>query len=278
MNQHLIVIDDTGSPGNFNETRFLKEDRKTFVGVFIHSQMKTGVENTLNEIISILNKEFGVSEIHLTDIVNRKNEYCQILNENRLAIIMCLSKWFSNIQLPYFAQTANDKTFIENNIPLNGKLANFDLNKSEDQALLLLITRIKLFMDEHFPNEKVEIVMDEGRRKNNQLEKLHGLEGFIKDGVIKYSSSKEFALLQIADFFAYSVNRTQMTITKENKTEFDTKIYEYLIPVLANQYSDGTSFIEANFDSFTKDDYDYHQLTQRQIDGNLDSWKNSQNK
>ena len=278
MNHHLIVIDDTGSPGNFNETRFLKEDRKTFVGVFMHSQMNTSIENTLKEIVSSLNKEFGITEIHLTDIVNKKNEYSQVSEENRLAIIMCLSKWLSNIQLPYFVQTANDKTFIENDIPLKGKLANFNLDKGEDQALLLLITRIKIFIDKYFPNEKVKFVMDEGRMKNNQFEKINGLEEFIQDAVIKYSSSKEFALLQIADFFAYSMNRTQMTITKENKTEFDTKIYEYLIPVLANQYSEGTSFIKKDFDSFTKDDYDYYQLTQRQIDGNLKSWRNSQNK
>ena len=278
MNQHLIVIDDTGSPGNFNETRFLKENRKTLVGVFIHSKNRELHQKTIKEIVSALNLQFGITELHLTDLINKKNEYSQISDEDRLAIIMCLSKWFSNIQLPYFVQTANDNTFIENNIQLKEKFGNFDLNKGEDQALLLLISRIKIFMDNHFPNEKVEIVMDEGRKKNNQIEKLQSLDEFIKDGVIKYSSSKEFELLQIADFFAYSINRTQMTITKENKTEFDTKIYEYLIPVLARQYRDGTSFTEADFDTFTKDDFDYHQLTQRQIDGNLDSWRNSQNK
>ena len=278
MNQHLIVIDDTGSPGNFNETRFLKEDRKTLVGVFIHSKNRNLHLKTIKEILSALNVQFGITELHLTDLINKKNEYSKISNEDRLAIIMLLSKWFSNIQLPYFVQTANDNTFVENNIQLKGKLGNFDLNKCEDQALLLLISRIKIFMDNHFPNEKVEIVMDEGRKKNNQVEQLQNLGDFIKDGIIKYSSSKEFELLQIADFFAYSINRTQMTIIKENKTEFDIKIYEYLIPVLARQYSDGTSFTEANFDTFTKDDYDYYQLTQRQIDGNLESWRKSQNK
>ena len=275
MSNHLIVIDDTGSPGIFNESRFLKENRNTLVGVFIHAKLRSNIEITLKEIILSLNDEFGIKEIHLNDIVNKKNEYSQVSEENRLAIIMALSKWFSKIQLPYIVQTANEKTFEENNINLKGKIANFNLDKGEDQSLLLLLSRIKIFMEKHFPTERVQIIMDEGRKKKNQIEKINGLEGFIQDGIIKYSSSKEFILLQIADFFAYSINRTQITITKDYKTEFDSKIYEFLISVLAKQYSDGTSFLDNDFDSFTKDDYDYHQLMQRQIDGNIESWQDS---
>jgi hypothetical protein len=274
--KHIFVIDDTGSPGNSDETRFLKENRKTLVGVFIHSKNREHLEQTIKEVVLTLNKRFGITELHLTDLANKKNEYSQISNEDRLEIMKLLSKWFSNIQLPYFVQTCTDKTFVENGIPLKGKLANFNFNKGEDQALFLLITSIKKFMDEHFPNEKVEIVMDEGRKKNNQIEQFKGFSEFIHDGNIKYFSSKGFVLLQIADFFAYSINRTQMSIIKEKKTEFDIKLYEYLIAVLEIQFSVGNSFIEADFESFTKDDYDYHQHTQKQIDGNLESWKNSQ--
>jgi len=276
--KHIIVIDDTGSPGNFNETRFLKENRKTLVAVFIHSKNRKHFELTIKNIVSILNIQFGVTELHLKDLVNRTNEFAKISDEDALSIIMLLSQWFSSIQIPYFVQTCKDTTFFENNIPLKGKLDIFNFDKGEDQALFILIAKIKLFMAENFPDEEVEIVMDEGRKKNNQVEKTKFLDGFGMDNSIKYFSSKEFALLQVADFFAYSINRIQLTIIKENKTEFDKKIYKYVSTALTNQYSIGTYTIETELENFTKDDYDYLQYTQRQIDGNLDYWLKSQKK
>lgn len=276
--KHIIVIDDTGSPGNFTESRFIKENRKSLVGVFIHSEKRERLELTINKIVSTLNSKFGITEIHLKDLVNRINECSHIPDEEALAIIMLLSKWFSSIQLPFIVQTCNDQTFIENGIPLKGKLDKFDIDKGTDQALLGLIIRIKHFMDEYFPNEEVEIVMDEGRKKHNQVEKFKELEGLAIESSIKYFSSKEFVLLQIADFFTYSLNRTQMTIVKENRTETDKILFEYLNTVLIKQFSIGTSTIKGNLENFTKDDFDYHQLMQRQIDGNLDSWLNNQRK
>ena len=153
--KHIIVIDDTGSPGDFRETRFLKENRKSLIGVFIHSNIRELLELRINKFISTLNSNFGITEIHLTDLVNRKNEYSLISREDSLTIIMLLSKLFSNNQLPFIVQTCNDQTFKENGIPLKGKSDNFDFEKGEDQALFLLITHIREFMSEHYPNEEV---------------------------------------------------------------------------------------------------------------------------
>jgi hypothetical protein len=263
--KHIIVIDDTGSPGNFNESKFLKENRKTLVGVFIHSSARVYLELKINKIILPLNTEFGITEIHLTDLVNRKNEYSDVPQEYLLTIIKYLSEFFLSIQLPYIVQTCNVETFIENNIALKEKLENFDFKKGEDQALFLLICRIKQFMDKHFPNEEVEIVMDEGRKRNRQVEEFKILKGIAIDSSIKYFSSKEFLLLQIADFFAYSLNRTQMTLIKENKSESDKILFEYLNTLLTKQFSIGTTLIEGNIENFSKDIYDDIQVMQRNM-------------
>lgn len=273
--KHLIVIDDTGSPGNKNGTRFIKENRKSLVGVFIHSKNREHLEMTMKEIISQLNAEFGISEIHLTDLINRKNEYVDLPENMPLVITKILSEWFSKIDLPFIVQTCTNNTFKENDIDFKGRFENFNFDKAEDQTLFLLLYQIRKFMTEFFPNDEVEIVMDEGRRKPDNIEKFRILEGCAVDSGIKYASSKEFVLLQIADFFAYSLNRTQMAITKDNKTESEELLYKYLTEVLTKQYSIGIATIEANLKCFTKDDYDYYQLMQRQLDGNLKSWKDS---
>jgi hypothetical protein len=272
--KHLIVIDDTGSPGNFNETRFIKESRKTFVGVFIHSQNRELLEMTMRKVISPLNDEFGISEIHLTDLINRQNECSDLPEDIPLVITKILSDWFSKINLPFIVQTCTNKTFIENGFHLIAKEKHGQLNpnNAKDQALFLMLFQIRNFMSEFYPKDEIEIVIDEDENhKPNTVEKFKMLEGCAINSGIRYASSKEFVLLQIADFFAYALNRTQMAITKDNKTESENLLYEYFRNVLSCQYGAGIAFDEGDLNNYTKDDYDYYQLMQRQIDGNLES-------
>lgn len=276
--RHLIVIDDTSPSGNPNETRFIKKNQETLVAVFIHSQNRSLQERTLENINTTLKSEFGITEIHLKDLVNRENECSHLSSENVLAIIKILSDWLSKIQLPFIVQTCTDTTFIENGITLKGKYENFNFNKAKDQALFLILLKIKKFKEVFFPNDEIEIVMDEGRRKPNKVEKFNLLTDCATENIISYQSSKDFVLLQIADFFAYALNRTQMTIAKDTKTETDILLSEYFTNVLNSQYGVGVLTIEGNINEFTKDDYDYNQLVQRHIDGNLESWKRNQKK
>lgn len=280
MKKHLIVIDDTSSPGNFNETRFLKEDRKTLVAVFINGEMREIIENVLSEILSILNAEFGITELHFTDLVNKKNEYKNLDNEDVFGILEKICILFSEIYLPFFVQTVHQNTLKENGIYINGKVIfdKLDLNKNEDNCLLLLLNKLKIFLNKEFQGETIEFVMDEGRKKNGQGETFQILENLAENCQISFRSSNDFLLLQVADFFAYSVNRMQTTIVKEKRTEFDKTIITHISKALEVQYSEGTTMTEVDLDDFSKDDYDYLQRSKREIDGNLDHWQNAQKK
>lgn len=280
MKKHLIVIDDTSSPGNFNETRFLKEDRKTLVAVFINGEIREIIENILSEILSILNTEFGITELHFTDLVNKKNEYENLDNEDVIGILEEICILFSEIDLPFFVQTVHQNTLKENGIYINGKVIadKLDLNKNEDSCLLLLLNKLKIFLNKEFEGETIEFVMDEGRKKNGQVETFQILENLAENCQISFRSSNNFLLLQVADFFAYSVNRMQTTMVKEQRTEFDKTIITHISKALEVQYSEGTTITEVDLDDFSKDDYDYLQRSKREIDGNLDHWQNAQKK
>ena len=127
--KHIIVIDDSGSPGSLNESRFLKSNRKTLVGVFIRSDHRKFHEQQIKAVISDLRNRFGITELHFTDIVNGVNEWSSIPIDYRLSIVSASSNWFSIFPLPYIVQTCNEKTFEENGIFLKGKLGNFDFSK-----------------------------------------------------------------------------------------------------------------------------------------------------
>ena len=117
-----------------------------------------------------------------------------------------------------------------------------------------------------------QLWMKEGKRVD-KLKVLIFQKVFAFDSNIKYCSSREFELLQVADFFAYSLNKTQMTLIKDKKTDFDTNLFGYLNNGLFSQKSFGTSIMEADVNNYSPDVYDYHQLSQRQIDDRLESWQ-----
>lgn len=277
--KHLIVIDDTSSPGNFNETKFLKENRKTLVGVFIHSDLRESLEKCIIKFILILNREFGINEIHMTDLVNKKNEYSKLTNKEVVKIIEQISSLISQLELPYFVQTIHNNTLKENGIEVKGRVVidKLDLNKNEDSCLILLIIKIKEYLNKNYPNTNIEIVMDEGRKKANTTEQFKILKNVTDDNLIEYKSSKDYPLLQIADYFAYSINRMQTTLIKENRTEFDKFVLENISFALSDQMAIGVTKKEIDIDNYTKVDYDNDQLMKRENDGNLELWEKAQN-
>ncbi|WP_367752423.1 DUF3800 domain-containing protein [Flavobacterium sp. WC2430] len=278
--KHLIVIDDTSSPGNFNESKFLKENRKTLVGVFIHSDLREDLENCIKGIILILNSAFGINEIHMTDLVNKKNEYSNLTNEEVIEIIEQISDLISRLELPYFVQTIHNDTLEENGIEVKGKVIidKLDLNKNEDNCLILLTIKIKEYLKENYPNTNIEIVMDEGRKKANYTEQFEILKNITDDNLIEYKSSKDYPLLQIADYFAYSINRMQTTLVKDKRTEFDKFVVENISFALSEQVGIGVTKKEIDIDDYTKEDYDNDQLMKREKDGNLELWEKVQRK
>lgn len=276
--KHLIVIDDTGSPGNFNETRFLKEDRKTLVAVFIHAELRGPLEKMLSQILNELKEKSPITELHFKDLINKNNEFSDFKNEDIIKIIDNISDLFAQFKLPYFTKTTHKKTLLENGIRIQGKLIvdNLNLNKNEDNSLYSLILELKKFIIDNFSGQEIEIIMDEGRKKKNQTEEFEILKEITKNNIITYKSSSEYLLLQVADFFAYGINRMQTTVAKENRTDLDKTLLALFSKALAKQYSPGIIKLEVDIDNFTKDDYDYELYKNRQIHGNLQHWKDAQ--
>ncbi len=112
-----------------------------------------------------------------------------------------------------------------------GKLGNdLNLSKREDQSLLFLLDKIKAaYRDAAVP---IKLHLDEGRRRAGApFGKLIFTDWpAAYDG--RYESSIAEPLLQIADFIAYSVNRSTHISMKPRRTDFD---YGFL-NIIANMH------------------------------------------
>ena len=276
----LITIDDTSSPGSKTESRLVKSSRKTWVAVLINSSIKEELETNIKGILQILKNHFGITELHFTDLINKKGEYSELNNEEVFELLDVICDLLWNYELPYFIQTATPNTLNELGTQIIGKtklIDDFDFSKPEDLSLILLFQRIKTYLKENANSIPVEIIIDEGRKKAGSSHKSKFLKDFVKDDLIKYESSANNVLLQVADFYAYGVNRLQMTLIKENITDFDYVIADLFSEILERNIISGGEIIEVELDNFTKDDYDYFQRSRRQLDGNLSKWNKANN-
>lgn len=273
MTKHLFVIDDTGSPGNKSESLMLKSDRKTYVGVFISEEIKTPIILGLQNIKKkFSDKGLKINELHFTDIINRRKEYKKFKEEDILEIFQDIQNLLSKFHLPYFVQSATPRTLEENGLFLIKYIESPENLSLDKIALNFLLQRLKLFIEENQLKDKFEIIIDSGLKKDGENEKIDLFKGLLKDNIMTYRSSENYLLLQIADLFAFIVNRMQMLLIKDKRTAFDVKLVTILSKIIEGNGVSGITEKNIDLTTYTKEDYDHFRLNDVKEKGNYDYW------
>jgi hypothetical protein len=266
--KHIFAIDDTGSPGNISESQMLKSDRKTYVATFIHSDIREKLFLDIQNLISNHNNDtFKINELHFTELINRRKEYKNIESEKVKQIFIDFTNILKSYSLPFFVQTITPRTLQENGL-INPE------NKSLDEiALDFLFQRIKQFIKKNNISNDFEIIIDEGLKNVGDKTKIEQLESIKKDTYMYFQSSEDTISLQIADFFAFGINRNQMMLIKENRTEFDISILTLINEVFQKNDTSGSKPVFIKQDEFSKNDYDKMQIETLKEKGIYDYWK-----
>jgi hypothetical protein len=79
------------------------------------------------------------------------------------------------------------------------------------------------------------VFLDEGLKKADSCVEVDVLADTILDGRLLFASSSSIALLQLADFAAFCLNRTQLSIRRDKRSDLDIALLRILEP-LAAQY------------------------------------------
>lgn len=266
--KHIFALDETGSPGNPSESIILKSDRKTYVAVFINKDIREQIISDINLIISKYSSlENPIKELHFTDLINRRKEYKSLSTETVLAIFKDVSDALSNYSLPFFLQTVTPRTLEENGL-VNRQ------NKSLDEiALDFLFQRIKNFIKDNNLKDEFEIIIDQGLYNPGHKLKIPTLKELSKDNYMLFQSSTENQLIQVADYFAFTMNRNQMMLIKDNRTEFDVILLTILNRVLNGNETSGSKPVLIKEKGFSKNDYDKQQIEILKQMGIYDYWK-----
>jgi hypothetical protein len=253
---HGVFIDDTGSPGLTSPTKLLHPDRKSFVAVLVSADDIAEVLHQMPRVIKELKLHTGATEFHFADIYNGRRAFKNLDLDLRLSHFRFMAHIFTLYRFPIIVQTFDPITLQDlhrrANLPTK-KVGPFNLEKQEDLALFFLLLRVKWYMEgkcntaemdglstgvqgwiQTHSIKRARVFVDEGFKKNGIAVTIPTFEGQFVDGLICFARSDAILPLQLADFAAFALNRTQILMAKAELSDLDRKLLTILSPVALN--------------------------------------------
>lgn len=222
--------------------------RRTQVGVAFEDadvdDIRRQIRGCLSELSTVFEEE--VREFHFVEIYNRKGAWARSTEDLNLKIFEFFAKIYQSYRWPVVVQTVDKRTRRD----LKGldKKLNFeglDPTSDSDLALSLLCLRIRSRFKT--ANEPLTVLIDEGRRRAGTH---FGSEFFCdwpRGANGSYASSQAEPLLQIADFFAFCINRNTHLALKGTRSEVDRWFMSLVADMRLNSDEISPALMTSNF-------------------------------
>lgn len=230
-----IYIDDTGTPGVKPPSKFLHTRRKSWAAVLIPESEAKNVGEELSSILEDLNKVYGLSELHFTEIYSGKGKYRKEISfEERFGLIDKIVTILKSYKLPILYQTTSPESLKDNKsiYVFPEKCGFLDLSNHEHASLYLLLRRVRNFMSGNptlFPNP-LPVFVDEGIVKAGTVKDIPDISEFFLNGQINFDKSHRIPFLQLADFAAFAIGKSQWLQAKGNLKQNEIKFLDMVSP------------------------------------------------
>lgn len=219
VNMH-IAIDDTYTQNKIIESEYITGNRRTHVAVIFQDEEVEFIRNQITGCLDEIRSLFGfeIKEFHFVDVYNKNPPWDKLPDDTNLVIFEVFSEIYSLYKWPVIIQTVDERTLADHNVKMSGNLAGFDLENKSDLSLFMLLCKIKWRFKEN--PIKLKIFIDEGKGKSGKSIGQEIFHDYGQNVDSKFTTSKE-ALVQIADFIAYIINRTTNLSIKKNRSQTD---------------------------------------------------------
>lgn len=254
----VLAIDDSGLPGAETHSKHLNPNRKTWLGVYISGDSRSEFEPILQNALIKLQCELGIEEFHFTDIYSGAGAYEGMPFENRMALFNAFTTVYNEYKWPVFVQTLHPDSDIERGliIQIQSRPDGFNHMDFGERALYQMLLKFGQFRATFKLTEPFQVQIDQGLQKAGSSRMTPGLNEFIQISQLDFLDSKDSLCLQMADFLAITLNRSQMIMVKPNKTDADIEFLQ-TVSRLEIDSSDIHRFKQNPYE-FTKDDFDYY--------------------
>ena len=232
MGRGAIYVDDSGTPGVDSGSDFLPQSRKSWTAVIVPAAAAGEVVTAMDIFLTGVRGEFGADELHFTEIYSGKGVWKKVPPPKRAEMFQLMAQIMDGFALPVVHQTMSDEflmdrpDFAESIRGFRGggwvfddiaHLGFFMLCSQVAKHLLDLKTGGPADFDLPMP-----LFVDEGLMNAGQERGLLNWSDVIEGPVAKFRRSADEPGLQIADFAAFVISRSQwVAVHKTDGEELD---------------------------------------------------------
>lgn len=228
-----IYVDDSGNPGVESGSDFLPASRKSWTAVIVPSPVAEDVEAVMRILIAGVRQDYSAEELHFTDIWSGAGAWAGVGVSERAEMIQMVAQIMERFQLPVVHQTISDNTL--NDHPKfrqslkEQRSGDWVLDDVGQFGLLMLasqVTRHLRQMKARGPSDfnlPFPFYVDEGVMAAGRDRALPNWQDVIEGPAAKFRRSSDMAGLQLADFAAFAITRSQWTIVKRKPSPAFTK-------------------------------------------------------
>ncbi|MBY5329938.1 DUF3800 domain-containing protein [Rhizobium leguminosarum] len=218
-----IYADDSGNPGVESGSEFLPSARKSWTAVIVPTVVTGEVQKGMTIFLDGVRAEYGAEELHFTEIHSGKSVWKRISADKRAEVIKLMADLMAALGLPIVHQSIGDFTLLDHPADVfPAKAGDWDLKDYSQLALVILCSRLahhlramKADSPEDF-DLPCELYLDAGILPSGRVRRLPNWQDVIEGPTAQFRNSSELAGLQLADFAAFVINRSQwIAVTRE---------------------------------------------------------------
>jgi hypothetical protein len=261
-----IYIDDSGNPGAEAPSIFLPESRKSWAAVIIPESIANDIEQAMSIFLGGIMQDYGLSELHFTDIYSGRGIWKKVSVAERMKIFDLMTMLVAKFNLPVFYQTFSDefrKDYSKRWDQISDLNIEFwDFKRTAHISLFLILIQLRdaiptLRKQSGDFGNTLDIIVDAGLAKSSALIQLpFSGNGNISDS-IKFEQSNLKAGLQIADFVAFVISKSQRIMFEKggSKDFLDKDLHILNIIPKLNHWTLDLMKVDQN--KFSKEGYEF---------------------
>lgn len=211
-----IYVDDSGNPGARSGSDFLPSSRKAWTAVIVPTTVASEVQEGMEIFLNAVRGEFGVNELHFTEIYSKKGLWKDVSAEERAKVIGIMSEMINAFDLPIVHQSVSDFTRTDHpKIARPFQTVEWNTEDISHFGFLVLCSEVSVHLRELRDysskdfNLPFPLFADEGILKAGRSRALPNWGDVIDGPEVRFRNSADIAGLQLADFAAFIINRTQ---------------------------------------------------------------------
>ncbi|MFN2099618.1 DUF3800 domain-containing protein [Altererythrobacter sp. MF3-039] len=220
-----VYVDDSGNPGVESGSDFLSSTRKSWTAVIVPSSIEQQVTVAMEMFLKGIFDDFGAVELHFTDIYSGRGSWRNVPVGKRIEIFELMQMLLDYFQLPVIHQTASEESYADaERFWAKVRKAEgvwWDIKEVSHLGFLMLCHQLARYLRElHQDGPQnfklpMPLFVDEGLAKAGVDVELPNWGDVIEGPKVQFRESHKTPGIQIADFAAFAISRTQWVMAKQ---------------------------------------------------------------